>query len=65
MEQPEVKEPVAIASASGNDAPAPVASIARPAASSLAPRRVRLAERRPPPTAEPPPPQLRLCHRQD
>ena len=38
MEQPEVKEKVATVSASGNDAPAPVTSAARPAASSLAPQ---------------------------
>ena len=38
MEQPEVKEQVATVSASANDAPAPVTSAARPAASSLAPQ---------------------------
>jgi hypothetical protein len=38
MEQPEVKEQVATASASGNDYPLPVASAARPAASSITPQ---------------------------
>lgn len=38
MEQPEVKEQVVTVSASGNDSPAPAASAARPAASSLAPQ---------------------------
>jgi PatG Domain len=38
MEQPEVKEQVAIVSASGNDAPAPVASAARPVVGSLTPQ---------------------------
>ena len=38
MEQTEMKEQVATVSASGNDAPAPAASAARPAASSLAPQ---------------------------
>lgn len=37
MEQPEAKEPLAIASASANNAPAPVASAARPATISPAP----------------------------
>src|ERR1700681_2782551 len=36
MEQPEAKE--SLATASGNDTPAPVASAARPAVSSLAPQ---------------------------
>ncbi len=38
MDQPEVKEQVAIPSASGNDAPVPATPAARPAASSLAPQ---------------------------
>jgi hypothetical protein len=38
MEQTEVKEPLAISSGGGNDTPAPGASVARPAASSLAPQ---------------------------
>ena len=38
MEQPEVKEEVATVSASGNGAPAPAVSAARPAAGSLAPQ---------------------------
>jgi hypothetical protein len=38
MEQTEVKEPLAILSGGGNDTPAPGASVARPAANSLAPQ---------------------------
>ena len=38
MEPPEVKEPLATVSASGNDTPPPVTSAARPAASSLVPQ---------------------------
>jgi len=38
MEQPEVKDEVTTVSASGNDAPAPSVSAARPAAGSLAPQ---------------------------
>ncbi|MGH9453665.1 MAG: hypothetical protein ACRD2O_06800 [Terriglobia bacterium] len=38
MEQSELKEPLAIAAASGNDAPAPLASAARPAAGFLTPQ---------------------------
>jgi hypothetical protein len=38
MEQPEVTKPLTTVSAGGNDAPAPVASAARPVASSLVPQ---------------------------
>ncbi|MGH9433151.1 MAG: hypothetical protein ACRD3T_16590 [Terriglobia bacterium] len=38
MEQSELKEPLAIAAGSGNDAPASITSVSRPAAGSLAPQ---------------------------